>query len=396
MNRSLNHHAEVIRDYRLENGFSVKCLDRADIFALGDQWERLSRNVIEENPYYSPSYMHALLENIETQTDVKALAVFHDTTLVGFLPFVIDTWRWLKAMPVNRAWIHPYTTLSIPLIAVSHPREIVDVLVEAMREHGGRGAFWLYESFNLEGPVGKLFDDVLKDRNLPSKSYDEFDRATLDQGSSFDEHMLRHVSKSRRKGLKRNRKNLSELGRLEMRNFTSGPELEIAVDEFLALEISGWKGEQGSAMACDERTKAFAKRAFGSEDGKSITRADVLYLDDCAIAVSLAIYVGKTAFTLKCSYDESYRSYSPGLLLEQDIIEDFFESQWVERLDSATNISGHVVQGLWNSSIRVGDLLLCADDTKSVDNFKNYAQLEKMRRLLRGKLKSIVAKTRGG
>ena len=243
--------------------------------------------------------------------------------------------------------------------------------------------------------MGRLFGEFFKTENIVSEIFNEFDRPFLGQGSTFDQHMRDHVSKKRRKSLRRNHKNLSERGKVEMRSFTTGPELKAAVEDFLTIEASGWKGEQGTALACNKNSATFARQAFGGVGGKSITRADVLYLDEFPIAVSLSIYTGKTAFTLKCAYDETYRSFGPGLLLEVAIIKDFFESQWVEYLDSAVTTTNHVIQNLWNSSIRVGDLLLCADSSRSFDSFQNFAHMEKLRRLSRQKLKNIVAKYRG-
>lgn len=390
----LKRQTETIRAQQVNNEYCVSSLDRPAIFALGKEWEDLSRNAYEENPYFSPAYMLALLDNLECNNDIKALAVYKNALLVGFLPYIVDKWHWLGAASVNRAWVNPYITLTIPLVARHQAREVVEALITAMNEQGANGSFWLFDNFNLEGPVGRLFAEVLSDRNLPSKTFDEFDRATLEQGSSFDQHMIDHVSKKRRRDLKRNRRRLGELGRLEMRSFTGGAELESAVDDFLTIEASGWKGQRGTALACKENLAAFARRAFGDNQKKPIARADVLYLDDKPIAVSLAIFTGKTAFTLKCTYDENYRTFSPGLLLEQDIIEDFLKTRWVERLDSATAPGGHVVQGLWNNSIRVGSLLLCADSSKCPENFHYYAQIEKLRRLCRQKLKDIVTKSR--
>lgn len=395
MNLSVKSQVEDISDHRLQTQCSVICLDAKAIFALGDEWERLSRNSVEENPFYSPVFMRAVLENIEKNSDIKALAVYRDANLVGFLPFIIDTWHWLGAAAVNRAWITPYSTLTIPLIDCHCPREVVEALVMAMEEHSAGGSFWLFDNFNLEGPVAVLLEEILRDKNLASKIFDEFDRPSLLQGTTFDQHMLAQMSKKRRSSLKRNRKRLREKGRVEMRVFTSGPELETAVEDFLKIEAAGWKGQRGTALASSDSTAEFARQVFGDADGKSITRAEVLYLDEHPIAVSLSISVGKIAFTLKCTYDEAYRSYGPGLLLEQDIIEDFLNTHWAERLDSAITASGHVLEGMWKDSIRVGDLLLCADVSKSVDNFENYARLEKLRRLCRQKLKNIVARSRG-
>jgi len=395
MNKPFKYQTQNTSAAQVEHGFSTTCLDRQGIFALSEDWEKLSRNAVEENPYYSPIFMRAALENLEANSDIKALAVYKGQALVGFCPFLIDKWRWLGACPLNRAWINPYSTLTIPLVDHRYPREVVAALLGAMAEHGAYRIFWLFDNFNLDGPVGALFSEFIKTANLTSEILDEFDRPILEQGATFDQHMLDHVSKKRRKTLKRNRNKLSERGKVELRSFTTGPELKAAVEDFLTIEAAGWKGQRGTALACNKNSATFARKAFGGSGGKSITRADVLYLDEFPIAVSLSIYTGKTAFTLKCAYDETYRSYSPGLLLELAIIEDFLETRWVECLDSAVTTTGHVIQNLWNSSIRVGDLLLCADDSRSFDGFQNFAHLEKLRRLSRRKLKNIVAKYRG-
>jgi len=395
MNLLFKQQSQDISVQKPDDECSVLCLDRKAIFALGDEWERLSCNAVEENPFYSPVFMRGVLENIEKTQEIKALAVYKDSVLVGFLPFIIDAWHWLRAAAVNRAWITPYSTLTVPLVDRQYSREVVADLMTAMEEHGARGSFWLFDNFNLEGPVVGLFNEALSDKNLPSRIFNEFDRPILEQGLTFDQHMLAQVTKKRRSGLKRNRKRLMEKGRVEMCAFTSGPELDTAVEEFLKIEAAGWKGQRGTALASSDSSAEFARRVFGDAGGKSITRAEVLYLDQKPIAVSLTISVGKTAFTLKCTYDEAYRSYSPGLLLEQDIIKDFLNTHWAERLDSAITTSGHVLQALWKDSMRVGDVLMCADATKTADSFENYARLEKMRRLCRQKLKKIVARSRG-
>ncbi len=395
MNNPLEHRVQNISASGPQSGFSTACLDRQGVFGLGDDWENLSRNAVEDNPYYSPLFMRAALENLEANSDIKALAVYRGETLVGLCPFIIDKWRWFGACSLNRAWINPYSTLTIPLVDRRYPREVVATLLGAMAEHGAYRKFWLFDNFNLDGSVGTLFREFLEAENFASEIFDEFDRPILEQGSTFDQHMRDHVSKKRRKNLERNHRNLSERGKVELRSFTTGPELKAAVEDFLTIEASGWKGEQGTALACNRNSQKFARQAFGGTAGKSITRADVLYLDEFPIAVSLSIYTGKTAYALKCAYDETYRSFSPGLLLEVAIIEDFFETQWVEYLDSAVTTTNHVIQNLWNSSIRVGDLLLCADGHRSSDSFQNFAHMEKLRRLGRQKLKNIVAKYRG-
>ena len=80
---------------------------------------------------------------------------------------------------------------------------------------------------------------------------------------------------------------------------------------------------------------------LSAEKGNSNCRADVLTLDGVPIAVSLIAIAGRTGFTIKSCYDEAYRSYSAGLLLEVEVIPQFpirklgepvgFRNQWSSR-----------------------------------------------------------------
>ena len=84
---------------------------------------------------------------------------------------------------------------------------------------------------------------------------------------------------------------------------------------------------------------------------------DLLTLNGDAIAASVVMFAGRVGFTVKCAYDERYRSYSAGLLLELEVVRSFLEEGWADRLDGAT-AGSHVIDELWPDRIRVADLLL--------------------------------------
>jgi CelD/BcsL family acetyltransferase involved in cellulose biosynthesis len=168
--------------------------------------------------------------------------------------------------------------------------------------------------------------------------------------------MTRHVAPKRRKDLARTWRRLAERGEVQHESHRSGGGLDGAIRAFLDIEAQGWKGGRGTALACDPLTQRFALEAFTGDAAHSICRADVLAVDGKAIAVSLAVIAGKVAYTVKCAYDETYRKYSPGLLLEVEVIRSFLADRWAERLDSAAG-DGHIIGELWPDRIDVGDLV---------------------------------------
>ena len=166
--------------------------------------------------------------------------------------------------------------------------------------------------------------------------------------------MKLHVSSKRRREIGRNRRRLEELGIVTFTSADNGPLLASAVETFLALETSGWKGARGTALACQPASLAFARATFNA-DAPGESRVDLLALDGKPVAASLAVLSGGTAFTIKGGYNEAYASYGVGLLLEVEILRSFLTERWADRLDAATS-GGHAIDNLWPGRMVVGHL----------------------------------------
>ncbi len=370
----------------------TRILDAAGLLALGPEWEGLVENALEENAYYHRGYCTALLTHIEKRP-LKAITVWKNNTLIALMPFVADRLHWGGLMTVNKAWTTDYTTTSIPLIDQYHIDDAVAALLDALSAPTSGSNLWLMPNMSIEGPVTTALRAELSSRNLPSRSFDSFDRAVLVKRGTFEDHMKEHVSKKRRKDLRRNRKRLDELGEVTWTVHDHGAELDDAVDAFLRIEASGWKGERGTALDCTDATRAFAKQAFGSGNGEGITRADVLRLDGTPIAVNLTLISGDTGFTIKCAYDEAYKGQSAGLLLEEDMIRSVLEDDWIDRLDSSA-VSGHLITSFWNETIEIADMLIDAKQGGSTARFAFLSFLEARKRSLRAAAKSLVNRLR--
>lgn len=373
--------------------FAAASLDRDGLLGLGAEWQELTERALEENAYFSPRYVRGLAELIAPEAKLRAIAVRQEERLVGLLPYVSERWRWAGLAEVNAVWTTKYSFASTPLIDRDCPGATIDAMVAAMADGPARSRFWLFPQLQIDGPVAAALREALAVRGLQSATLNVFERAVLKQGKSFDEHMAAHVSSKRRRELKRCRKRLQESGALEFRSFREGAGLDQAVDDFLRIERSGWKGEQGTALDCVRNGRAFASATLGGSGLHRVGRADVLTLDGMAVAVSLSIQTGRTAFTIKCAFDERFRAEGLGLLLEEDVIRDFLEGDWADCLDSATQ-AGHVIQSLWGDTIRIADFLFATGQNAGAD-LHRAIRLETARRSVREKAKQSLAYFRG-
>jgi CelD/BcsL family acetyltransferase involved in cellulose biosynthesis len=317
-------------------------------------WEDLCKRTVEDNVYYSPRYALALLNTVERKRNIRFAVVWDQEKLVALLPFATLRAPVTPLQAAGRAWCSKYTFSCMPLLDQYRTHEAAHALLGILASV--KPAEWMIPTVNVKGEACQALISALEQQDRPWRFENRFERAVLEPNTDFDDHMNHHVSAKRRRDLARNRRRLEQLGKLEHHTFRFGAGLDSAVAAFLKIESSGWKGRKCTALACSENTRDFALRAFTGGEADSICRADLLTLNAKPIAVSLMTLAGRTGFTVKCTYDEEYRSYSPGLLLELEVIRSFLSGKWLDRLDAAT-AGHHVIDTLWPTRVEVADLI---------------------------------------
>jgi Acetyltransferase (GNAT) domain len=141
------------------------------------------------------------------------------------------------------------------------------------------------------------------------------------------------MSKKRRHDAQRSRRRLEEhLGSaLKTLDLAGSPE---AVDEFLRLEKSGWKGEAGTAFASlaghDELLAAICANLAAQDRLQLLS----LQADARVVAMKCNLRAGGVLFTFKIAFDEDLAQYSPGKQLDLENIRIFNEEDEENVMDS--------------------------------------------------------------
>ena len=330
----------------------TRILNIEDMRVVSTAWRKLETRSLEPNAYYASRYASALLQTVAARDRVQFATAWKGDDLIALLPVLHRRMSVPGIVPSGRGWQTLYTFSGTPLLDADCSNEASDALVAALRIRSAGD--WVLPCLNLSGPAYRAFASALDRARLPHTTFGAFERAILDGGETFEQHMKSHVSSKRRREIGRNRRRLEELGVVTFTSADRGPSLANAVDSFLALEASGWKGARGTALACQPASLEFARAAF-SADAPGESRVDLLSLNGKPAAASLAILSGGTAFTIKGGYDEAYASYGVGLLLEVEILRSFLTERWANRLDAAT-AGGHAIDNLWPGRMVVGHL----------------------------------------
>jgi CelD/BcsL family acetyltransferase involved in cellulose biosynthesis len=128
----------------------------------------------------------------------------------------------------------------------------------------------------------------------------------------------------RRRELGRRRRRLEEHGEVTLDIVSGGERLEAALAEGFSLEAAGWKGERGSAILSNPRTRLFYTDLAHWAAGKGWLRLTLLRVGKRAVAFDYNLEAGGRLYKLKTGYDPAYRAYGPGMLLTYEVAKAAF------------------------------------------------------------------------
>lgn len=330
----------------------VTVLDADDIERLdAAQWEDLSANALDANPFYARGYLLAGLATIDRDSGLKAVAIHTGERLIGLFPF---QFRRLP-FPTAVGAANMYQMSGQPLIHRDHAGVAVDAWLDAATK-GAIPRRWSFPHLDLDSRFAHLCHNRRDGSAIEIMPMGTYSRAGLRRmPGGFAAHMANVVSRGRVRDIQRTLRRLGELGDVQFERATDTDLVAQRVDDFLAMEHAGWKGEEGTSFCSDPMHTQFARRAFGESGTTSV---DSLLLDGRPIAISINAHAGGTIFTPKCAYDETYRRFSPGLALEYLVIEAFYASDDAFEMDAATTVDGHLMERLWNVEKSMGRALV--------------------------------------
>ena len=318
-------------------------------------WDALAACAAEPNPFHESWYLLAALRAFDPDGRVKLLRFEADGELAGLLPLHTpgNYYRW--PVPHLAGWVHANCFLGAPLIARGLEREFWRALLDWADANAARGLFLHLAQMPLTGPVHDALQSVLTEQNRHAALVHREDRAMLASHLSPDSYFEASLSAKKRKELRRQYNRLSELGEVTMARTMGDEGLARWTEDFLALEHSGWKGTQGSALASHQTTTRMFKEAlFGAATQARLERL-TLTLDDEPIAMLANFITPPGAFSYKTAFDERYARYSPGVLVQRENLA-LLAAEGIDWCDSCAAADHPMIDHIWRERRPVGRL----------------------------------------
>lgn len=334
---------------------------RAEVLALEDvsprelqAWRVLASQAVDPNPFFEPEYVLPAAEFIGGRR-VALIVVRASDGWSACLPIHRPrSWHRVPARGVA-TWRHRYCFLGTPLVRADGLELAVGAMTrELMRQR--TAAFVGFDLLSGEGPVRDALRAAIEEEGGEEVPVDAYERAVLRRRATAHDYYLTLKAKHRHELARKRRRLEDELGaRLE--TIDHAQEVE-AVDEFLELEASGWKGRGGTALASVELDAQFFRSVCRSF--RELGRLHLLSLEANGERVAMACNVraGDGIFCLKIAFDERWRRYSPGAQLMLGHVPWFHLEGGAEWMDSCVEPGNELVNRLWPDRRRIVTMAL--------------------------------------
>ena len=317
--------------------------DPARLTALVPQWDALAANALEPNPAYESWMLLPALRAFAAGQDVRIVAVWHGGELAGLFPLRFGR-RCGGLVRTVSSWTHPHCVLCVPLVRANRAHEVLQRLFEWA---GAEASVIELPYLAAEGAFHQVLVDVLHEEPRTAQTIEAYTRPLLRRARDAETYLATCTPSNERRELKRQEKRLAETGKLEHVALCAREDLARWIEEFLALEASGWKGKRGTAFGCSGHHRRFATEVLTGafERGKLLMVG--MNLDGRPIARFCVLTAGEGAIAFKTAFDERLRKYGPGTLVVRDVIGAFHERPELEWMDSYTGPNNQSLAALW-------------------------------------------------
>jgi len=325
------------------------------------QWRALAERALEPNGYYLPGWELAVDGFASGRTGASALVSRSYAPpdgarrLIGLMPVISMTRAYKIPLPALVS-AHPYGTLCTPPLDRDMAHQAATGLLRAARQAGAHAL--ILREVSLDGATMKTLREVMLRDGLHPRVLQSQLRACLDAASEPEELLRDALGAKKLKELRRQRHRLAEHGAIRFDVARTRPQVAAALEVFLKLEASGWKGKRGTALVQDDGDAAFVRRAAPALAETGQCEIVTLVAGDMPVAAGIVLRHQDRAFFFKLGIDERFAKFSPGVQLTLDLTKHLCADPAIATADSTASADHPMINPIWRGRFAIGDVLI--------------------------------------
>lgn len=326
-------------------------------------WKDLAEHASEPNPFFEPTMLVPALKHLDPSGKIQLLCV-HDrlnaNRLIALLPIKLRTTYHGLPLRTAEPWKHIHAFLTTPLIRAGFETDALRAMLVALKQRNV--AILRLQHSAADGPIATALGKLTDDTGLAAKTTRTWQRAILKSELDGEDYIAQSISKKKRKEYGRVARRLADAGDVvfETADMSDPAAVEGVVLEFLELELAGWKGRAGTAIAQRPAEARFFLDACRAAASAGMLHPLTLRVDG-AVAATIINFAGHGAeadglFSFKITYDETFARYSPGVLLELELTARALGQNNLAFTDSCANPDHPMIDHLWRERREMHDI----------------------------------------
>ncbi|MDQ2982472.1 MAG: GNAT family N-acetyltransferase [Actinomycetota bacterium] len=278
--------------------------------ALAGEWDDLVRAMPRPSPFLLHGWVSQWWRHCGNGAELAIYVARRDGQLVGALP--LFTWR-TAGLRVTEFVGGQLSALADVLLLDPADEATTRMLCERTAETGGD----LVDLFGLPG--NSRLAHALGDERL--RLIERVEAPVLELEGGWDA-VYREKTDSKKRNLhKRRRRQLAELGRLEVTTARTLEELEPALEDAFALHELRWAGRPDGSGFATESGRRFHQDALRELAKIDAPRIVTLKLDGRPIAFHYFFAFANRMYVHRLAFDPELSRYSPGLVNTLDALQ---------------------------------------------------------------------------
>jgi CelD/BcsL family acetyltransferase involved in cellulose biosynthesis len=322
------------------SGISVEAVDAARLPEIDKAWADLLPRADAQNVFMDPALL-AVAATTEPNVCHRALLAWKSVAgqrrLVGLWSFAVRRPRW-SALPIHvmaaPAYTHGY--LATPVIDRDCLDETLEAMLDCLAAERSLPKIVALDTMGTDGATYDALTRVLAHRGVTPRVFEPVVRPRLASPLDGKAYLEKALSSSTRKKLRQHRRKLQEKGAVASDIAAEPDAVARALEQFLAMEAAGWKGQNGTALLCDKGEAAFMRGAMAALAKRGNAAIHAISVDGKPASMQIVARAADVAFTWKTAYDEAYQDYSPGMLLLEDYTSAFLADKSIAFVDSCS------------------------------------------------------------
>lgn len=283
-----------------------------------DEWSELCDEGASDPLFHRPEWFAAFLRCFEPGAALVLLTARRRGRLRGILPLIAERGT-MYGLPVRRlrAPVNSHSCRFDVSCGVGESSRVARALWAHLRDRPGWDVLELRDV-----PPGSVIGEVaaLAEREeWPVGHWESMQTPYVPLGGATERPVGGPDAKFRA-NLRRRERNLEAEGPLRLRLVEQAD--RAVLGELYAMERSGWKGREGSAIACSPDTRRFYDEL--ARAAARLGRLSIYVLEHAGrpIAMHFGVCSRTRYFLNKPAYDEGFARHSPGQLLLAKVLED--------------------------------------------------------------------------